>query len=265
MGYKVGKGDSIVDQIVAGIKNYVLDHNLKAGDKLPNEFELSEIFGSSRNSVREAIKILVSYGVLEVRRGDGTYVCAVMGTGVFDRLFFQIVSMGMDISELIQLREILENGILKNIIRYSNRGCLKQLRGIQQKIDAGIREKEDTEQLMRLDLEFHKCLAEAAENSALEKVYNSMLEIFTPFIRYSYIIQDKKEDYSVTNRHELIMQAIDEMDGDLAKYAIRQCMKDWMELNSMYRDYTSDKEKGKEKDKEKDKREGEKDRKEKLK
>lgn len=241
MGYKVGKGGSIVDQIVAGIKNYVLDHNLKAGDKLPNEFELSEIFGSSRNSVREAIKILVSYGVLEVRRGDGTYVSAVMGTGVFDRLFFQIVSMGTDISELIQLREILENGIMKNIISYGSVSCQRQLREIQEQIKAGIARKEDPEELMKLDLEFHKCLAEAAENSALQKVYNSMLEIFTPFIRYSYIVQDKKEDYSVASRHEVIMQAIEEQDEDLARYAIRQCMKDWMELNGKYREYANGK------------------------
>ena len=56
------------------LMKYILDQPVAIGEKIPNEFALTEIFGVGRSTVREAVKGLVSRGVLEVRRGDGTYV-----------------------------------------------------------------------------------------------------------------------------------------------------------------------------------------------
>lgn len=53
---------------------YILNEPVAIGEKLPNEFELAEKFGVGRSTIREAVKSLVSKGVLEVRRGSGTYV-----------------------------------------------------------------------------------------------------------------------------------------------------------------------------------------------
>jgi DNA-binding FadR family transcriptional regulator len=66
------KSLSAVEQIIKAIKNMIIEQDLHVGDKIPNEFELSTMFGKSRGVVREAVKILDSYGVLDVRRGDGT-------------------------------------------------------------------------------------------------------------------------------------------------------------------------------------------------
>ena len=54
--------------------DYILQEPVNVGDKIPNEFELAEMFGVGRSTIRETVKSLVSKGVLEVRRGDGTYV-----------------------------------------------------------------------------------------------------------------------------------------------------------------------------------------------
>lgn len=56
------------------LMDYILHTPVKIGEKLPNEFELAELFGVGRSTVRETVKSLVSKGVLEVRRGSGTYV-----------------------------------------------------------------------------------------------------------------------------------------------------------------------------------------------
>ncbi len=60
------------------LMKYILDRQMMIGSKIPNEFELSEMFGVGRSTVREAVKGLVSRGVLEVRRGDGTYVISTV-------------------------------------------------------------------------------------------------------------------------------------------------------------------------------------------
>ena len=56
------------------LMQYILDNNIAIGEKIENEFELAQIFGVGRSTIREAVKGRVSRGVLEIRRGDGTYV-----------------------------------------------------------------------------------------------------------------------------------------------------------------------------------------------
>ena len=57
---------------------YILDKPVKIGERIPTEGELTELFEVGRSTVREAVKGLVTRGVLEVRRGDGTYVISTI-------------------------------------------------------------------------------------------------------------------------------------------------------------------------------------------
>ena len=63
-------GEQIEDELM----NYILQEPVAIGKRIPNEFELAERFGVGRSTIREAVKGLVSKGILEVRRGSGTYV-----------------------------------------------------------------------------------------------------------------------------------------------------------------------------------------------
>ena len=64
---------TIVDQIVEAMIHSVATGRFPIGTKLPSEYELMEELGVSRNSLREAVKTLVSMGILEIKRGDGSY------------------------------------------------------------------------------------------------------------------------------------------------------------------------------------------------
>ena len=68
------KNTLLAEQVEEQLYEYITKLPLKAGDKLPNEFKLAEMFGVGRSTVREAVKLLVSRNVLETRRGSGTYV-----------------------------------------------------------------------------------------------------------------------------------------------------------------------------------------------
>ena len=65
-------------QVEEELMKYILNSPVKIGEKIPNEFELAEKFGVGRSTIREAVKGLVSKGVLEVRRGSGTYVVSTI-------------------------------------------------------------------------------------------------------------------------------------------------------------------------------------------
>ena len=65
----------MVQIVIDRISGAIIDGELRPGDKIPTEPELSAMFNVGRNTVREAIRILVAYGVLEIRRAEGTFVC----------------------------------------------------------------------------------------------------------------------------------------------------------------------------------------------
>ena len=60
---------TLAEQVADGIMNLIQETPYKAGDKLPTEKELCESTGAGRNTVREALKILASRNVLEIRQG----------------------------------------------------------------------------------------------------------------------------------------------------------------------------------------------------
>ena len=64
----------LAPQVEEELMNYILHEPVQIGEKIPNEYELASRFGVGRSTIREVVKSLVTKGILEVRRGAGTYV-----------------------------------------------------------------------------------------------------------------------------------------------------------------------------------------------
>ncbi len=64
---------SVVQRVIDRLTEAIVSGELKPGDRIPTEMELAEQMGVARNSIREAVKILVYIGVLEIRRADGNF------------------------------------------------------------------------------------------------------------------------------------------------------------------------------------------------
>lgn len=76
-------------EVVEGIKRYILDERLRPGDPLPTEPALCEALGASRSSVREAVKILDALDIVDVRHGHGTYVGRLSLSALVESLTFR--------------------------------------------------------------------------------------------------------------------------------------------------------------------------------
>lgn len=222
-----------MNQIVAAVKQMIVNKELKVGDRLPTEAELVVKFNKSRGCVREAIKILESYGILEVRQGDGTYVCASAGAGMFDALFFRIISQGSDFDELQSLREILEVGIMNQVIGLAQRKDVEKICQVQNELHRAIEEKKELEVLVDLDLKFHRTITEITGNHALQEVYRNLIEIFRPYILKSYEQQSSENHFSVLLHHELFIRAIKEKDLYMGYIAVKYSMDDWSRLQGI--------------------------------
>ena len=100
---------AVTDEAILRIKEMIIAGELAPGDRLPPEKELSDRLGLSRSSLREAVKALEVIRVLDVRRGDGTYV-----TSLEPRLLLEAMSFVVDLHddhsvlEIFAVRRILE-------------------------------------------------------------------------------------------------------------------------------------------------------------
>ena len=143
---------TLAEQVADGIMNLIQETPYKAGDKLPTEKELCERTGAGRNTVREALKILASRNVLEIRQGAGTFVSEKQGIPD-DPLGFSMVNDHVKLTkDLLQVRIMLEPQIAALAAQCAKENEIKELEGILEEMEAAMKKREDYSEL---DTKFH--------------------------------------------------------------------------------------------------------------
>lgn len=154
-------GEQIEDELM----NYILLEPMEIGQRIPNEFELAEKFGVGRSTIREAVKGLVSKGILEVRRGSGTYVVRTapldadpLGlSGLQDKYKLAL--------ELFDVRLMLEPEIASRAAEYATEDDLSQLKQLCDETEQTYLEGKNH---IPKDIEFHTCIARCSKNRVVE-------------------------------------------------------------------------------------------------
>jgi len=162
---------AVTDEAIEKIKDMLQSGTLRAGDRLPREADLAADLGLSRSSLREAVRALSLVNVLDVRRGDGTYVTSLEPRLLLETLGF-IVDFHRDDKalEFLRVRRILEpaaTAMAAERISAAEVGALREL------LDS-LGPRPDPESLMRNDIEFHRRIVACSGNSVLESLLDSM-------------------------------------------------------------------------------------------
>lgn len=206
-------GKPLAEQVADYILNYIIDNHLEVGAKIPNEFELAEEIGVGRSTIREAIKILVSKKILEIRRGAGTYVSERQGI-VDDPLGLMFVKDKNHLAQdLLSVRLMLEPEIAMMAARNATEEQIealdRQCRKVEQLIIDGGSHMEE-------DIILHKMIAGCSGNVVVEKlvpVINSSIAVFVD-------ITNGKLGRETIQTHREIVDAIADRDSEGAKCAM---------------------------------------------
>lgn len=165
--YQIEKVDKklLGAQIEDELMNYILQQPVEIGQKIPNEFELAEMFGVGRSTIREAVKGLVSKGILEVRRGSGTYVISPSSPENDPLGLAKLQDKYKLALELFEVRLMLEPEIASRAAENASEKDLEQL----------VQLCDETEELYKSgknhilkDIEFHTCIAKCSKNQVVE-------------------------------------------------------------------------------------------------
>ncbi len=164
--------NNAVQQIIDAFTEQLLVGKLRPGEQIPTEIELSERFGVARNTVREAIKILVAMGVLEIRRPVGTFVCSGFNEPMINPLLYGVIlGRGDSYNELMDLREIMETGTMLTAIRNASDEEIATLsRPLVALGQACRRKKPDVEEVFSRDDDFHAAMMAMTHNRILERI-----------------------------------------------------------------------------------------------
>ena len=158
---------TLAEQVADGIMNLIQETPYKAGDKLPTEKELCESTGAGRNTVREALKILASRNVLEIRQGAGTFVSEKQGIPD-DPLGFSMVNDHVKLTkDLLQVRIMLEPQIAALAAQCAKEHEIKELEEILEEMEAALKKREDYSEL---DTKFHTKIAQCTHNIVMENL-----------------------------------------------------------------------------------------------
>lgn len=176
---------SVVQQVIDALTNAMISKQLRPGDKIPTELELMESLGAGRMSIREAIKVLVYFGVLEIRRPEGTFVREGFSPEMLDPMLYGIIlETGDSNDSLKELREMIEVGIIKMAMR---KATAQEMAQLWEKYDefakAVFSEQVDIQAVFDADNAFHACVSAMGKNPMLEKI-NLLVRNLTHDLRY---------------------------------------------------------------------------------
>lgn len=178
---------SISEIIVQRITDALISGELKPGDQIPTEVEFSEKLGVSRNGVREAIKVLVAFGVLEIRRSEGTFVVEEYNHKLLDPLLYGLILSEHSMEELLEVKIAIANSVLYLAILNASDEEIKQLRkyGLEFKEIMNAKPA-DTEKMYQASKRFNEYLSEISRNRMLCQL-DSIIRKIASFTRHKAI------------------------------------------------------------------------------
>lgn len=170
--FKAVSSGRVSSAIVDQIKGLIRAGRLSPGDRLPSERELCELFGVSRVTVREALRMLETNGLITIKVGArGGAVVAEPSSDQLGATLADLVGMSpLTASEVTESRLVFEVGMMALVVRRATEEDLDELREMTTRHAAALRAGDYT---MEMSAEFHVRLAACTHNAAIEVLVRS--------------------------------------------------------------------------------------------
>ncbi|MBJ2207374.1 FadR family transcriptional regulator [Pseudomonas carnis] len=204
---------SLVDQALEQLRLRIAQGAWAVGERLPTEPELCAELGISRNTVREAMRVLAFSGLIEIRQGDGSYLRSMT-----DPLGTMRALSHCTLGQAQETRQILE---VEAIGLAAQRRTASDLRALRTALDTSAALYQgDLEAYISADLAFHQRLVDAAHNPALSELYQYFSAIVGAQLRQTLNLSPRRQ--AVFDLHVALLDAVEQQDPERAKSLCRQ-------------------------------------------
>lgn len=211
---------SLVQLVLDQIKEALITRNLKPGDKLPPELELANALGVSRSSVREALRMLEALGVVEKRKGKGIFIPEKPRHAILDPLVFSLLTQQGSNDDICELRFVLEPVLTALAAMKATQEELAELEKIVDETELSL---EEGILPLEKDIEFHRKVFTLTKNPYLEKIGNTVLDLF----RASIFASMKTKPYTTVQDHRKIIEVMKERNLEKIQLTVREILMGW--------------------------------------
>ncbi|MEU3370715.1 FadR/GntR family transcriptional regulator [Streptomyces sp. NPDC006711] len=212
MALRTAGRQSLVDTVVDQLRAQLTSGDWAVDDRIPTEHELAEQLGVGRNTVREAVRVLVHAGLLESRQGNGTFVRSTADPAA---VLQQI--RAADALDVLELRVALEAEAARLAAERRDTSDMVALRGVLRTL------REHGDRAADADMAFHMSVVQATHNAAFIEVYR----FFSTQVHESLVtsLRDEEMPPIDLDTHEALVDAIESGDPAAAEHAVRELLR----------------------------------------
>ena len=206
--------DAVSQVIIDRITDALISGELKPGSKIPTEIEFSKSLGVGRNSVREATKILESFGVLEVRCSEGTFIASEFSQKMLDPLVYGLIIDNGSMQELLEFKLAFLRTILHIVVPIATQEDIDALQLHYDFLCETVKNTpEDENAIYTANREFHVALGQLTRNRFIIQINNVVMKV-SKYSRLGGVRaamkEGKIEDFSSISYH--LLQAVKSRD-----------------------------------------------------
>lgn len=233
MGKETGsRSSTIADMVYEKLLRQIISGLYKPGERIPTENELCEEFNVSRNTLRSALNRLNTLGILETRRGDGSYVKQV-GMQMYLNTFIPAMLINENsLMEIIQLRKAIEVAAARLA---AERATPEDIRILEHSYHKTMEAGENLKIYAETTVDYHYQISLASKN----QIFATMMELI------KYILTSKMENFLIYSRndrhsnyyHFMLLETIRNHKPDDAAYMMEQHMNFLVDQVHIYNDY----------------------------
>ncbi|MCG7624606.1 FadR/GntR family transcriptional regulator [Epibacterium sp. Ofav1-8] len=203
------------------IKTWVVERDLQQGDKLPNETEMISLFGVSKGTVREAMRILEAQGLILTRTGPGggSFVDKVSAERARSLLANYFYFQNLSIADIYQMRRALEPELAASLAGTLSEEQLAEMEALAARYPEPAQSAEEEKEQHIASLDFHARLAEFSGNALLGFVISFMARVLTDMTIYRKLYEPPNHELWRRGReHQMrLVEALRHGNGDEAR------------------------------------------------
>ena len=204
---------SVTSKAIDNIRAMIRSGELGPGDRLPPENELAERLGVSRGSLREAVRALSQINVLDVRRGDGTYVTSLAPGELLSGMVFAMELLQVQgLEEVVEVRRLL---LPPAAALAAQRVTKDQLAAMHAVVDQ-LERATETDEIAGLHRRFGSLVSDASGNETLSSILRA-LQLRGENIRRAWLSADPANRDIALAHQRMLLDALERGDSDMAR------------------------------------------------
>lgn len=208
---------SIVEQVIERLEEYIVENNLKKGDKMLTEKEVCEMLGAGRSTVREAYRMMQALGIIEVKRGKGVYFIRLQEDAREAEVAQWFKSNGQHVADYMEVRYAIEVMAASLAVKRVDEEKISKLKELNDKeiqdINTYPSGKKKATKMTLYDEEFHHMITQMTENDLLIKIEKNIAECLADYRNQVFMLDENIERAHAS--HQKIIGALESGNREL--------------------------------------------------